>query len=46
MIETEFFILNAEQFREYSQLADAEGVSLDYYLSEFCDVEGPYITCD
>ena len=41
MIETQFFILDAEQFQEYSQLADEAGVSLDYYLSEFCDVEGP-----
>ena len=41
MIETEFFILNEEQFQEYSQLADEVGVSLDYYLTEFCDVEGP-----
>jgi len=46
MIETQFFILDAEQFQEYSTLADEVGVSLDYYLSEFCDVEGPYITCD
>jgi hypothetical protein len=44
MIETNFFILDAEQFQEYSQLADEVGVSLDYYLSEFCDVEGPYVT--
>jgi len=41
MIETQFFVLDAAQFEEYSQLADAEGVTLDYYLSEFCDVEGP-----
>jgi hypothetical protein len=46
MIETEFFILDAEQFQEYSQLADEVGVSLDYYLSEFCDVEGPDIMVD
>jgi len=41
MIETQFFILDAEQFQEYSQLAAIEGVSIDYYLSEFCDVIGP-----
>ena len=41
MIETEFFLLNEEQFTEYSTLADEAGVSIDYYLSEFCDVIGP-----
>jgi hypothetical protein len=41
MIETEFFLLNEEQFAEYSTLADEAGVSIDYYLSEFCDVIGP-----
>ena len=43
MIETQFFILDAAQFQEYTQLADEIGVSLDYYLSEFCDVIGPDI---
>ena len=46
MIETEFFILDAQQFQEYSQLADGVGVSIDYYLSEFCDVEGPDVMVD
>jgi len=46
MIETEFFILTEEQFQEYSQLANDEGVTLDYYLSEFCDVQGPNITIE
>jgi hypothetical protein len=41
MIETEFFLLNEEQFNEYSTLADEAGVNIDYYLSEFCDVIGP-----
>jgi hypothetical protein len=41
MIETEFFLLNEEQFNEYSTLADEAGVSIDYYLSEFCEVIGP-----
>ena len=44
MIETDFFILTEEQFQEYSQLADEESVTLDYYLSEFCDVQGPTIS--
>jgi len=46
MIETEFFILTPEQFDEYTQLAAIEGVTLDYYLSEFCDVQGPEITIE
>jgi hypothetical protein len=44
MIETEFFILTVEQYVENSKLADDLGVSIDYYLSEFCEVEGPYVT--
>ena len=46
MIETQFFILDTQQFQEYSQLADSVGVTLDYYLSEFCDVIGPDIIVD
>jgi hypothetical protein len=46
MIETKFFILDATQYQKYSQLADEVGVSIDYYLSEFCDVEGPDIFVD
>ena len=41
MIETEFFILDEQQFQEYSHLADEINVTIDYYLSEFCDVIGP-----
>ena len=44
MIETEFFILTPEQYREHSQDADELGISIDYYLSEFCDVEGPTVS--
>jgi hypothetical protein len=46
VIETQFFILDVEQFQEYSQLADEIGVSIDYYLAEFCEVEGPDIYND
>jgi hypothetical protein len=46
MIETDFFILTPEQFDEYSQYAAIEGVTLDYYLSEFCSVQGPTITSE
>jgi hypothetical protein len=44
VIETEFFILTAEQYEEHVQDADELGISIDYYLSEFCDVSGPVIT--
>ena len=46
MIETQFFILTSEQYQEHSQDADELGISLDYYLSEFCDVYGPLIHTD
>lgn len=40
-IETEYYILDEEQFQEYFQLAEENNVSIDYYLDEFCDVTGP-----
>ena len=45
MIETDFFILNGEQYQEYYTVAQEVGVSLDYYLLEFCEVTGPMIDC-
>ena len=44
VIETEFFILTPEQYQEHSQDADELGISIDYYLSEFCEVQGPTIS--
>jgi len=44
MIETEFFILTPEQYQEHSKDADELGISIDYYLSEFCSVEGPTVS--
>jgi len=44
MIETDYYILNQEQFNQYNTEAQEVGVTLDYYLDEFCDVIGPYIT--
>ena len=41
MIETDFFILNGQQYQEFYTEAQNIGVSIDYYLMEFCDVEGP-----
>jgi hypothetical protein len=46
MIETDFFILSAEQYQEFYTEAQELGITLDYLLLEFCDVEGPYICVD
>ena len=41
MIETDYYILNGQQYQEFYTEAQNIGVSIDYYLMEFCDVEGP-----
>ena len=46
VIETEFFILTPEQYQQHAQDAYELGISIDYYLSEFCDVYGPLIHTD
>jgi hypothetical protein len=46
MIETDFFILTGEQYQQFNSEASELGLSIDYYLSEFCDVEGPDIYID
>ena len=46
MIETDFFILTGEQYQEFYTAAQELGISIDYYLDEFCDVIGPYIYND
>lgn len=46
MIETEFFILTQEQYDEHVKDADELGISIDYYLSEFCEVQDPTITLE
>jgi hypothetical protein len=46
MIETDFFILTPEQYHETVQEAAIEGVSVDYYLLEFCTVEGEWVTVE
>jgi hypothetical protein len=43
MIETDFFILTQEQYDEFVFDAKQFGVSVDYILLEFCDVEGEVI---
>lgn len=40
MIETDFFILNGEQYQQFYTEAQELGVTVDYYLMEWCDVEG------
>jgi len=46
MIETNFYILNQEQYQQFNTEAQQVGVTLDYYLDEFCDIEGPMVECD
>ena len=46
VIETQFFILTPEQYEEHLQDANELGISIDYYLSEFCEVQGPKITIE
>ena len=46
VIETEFFILTPEQYQEHLHDANELNVTIDYYLSEFCDVQGPLISTD
>lgn len=37
MIETEYYILGELEFLEVKSDADELGLSIDYYLMEFCD---------
>lgn len=46
MIETDFFILTSEQVNENLPEAQKLGVSLDYYLLEFCNVVGDWVVPD
>jgi hypothetical protein len=43
MIETDFFILTKEQYDSVSDSSEQLNLSVDYYLMEFCEVEGPYV---
>jgi len=40
MIETDYFILDGQQYQEFYTEATKVGVSIDYYLDEFTIVEG------
>ena len=46
MIETDFYVLSQEQYEENLQFANELGVTVDYFLLAFTDIEGPYITVD
>jgi len=40
MIETQFYVLTEEQYNQFSIEAQQLNVTVDYFLSEFCDVIG------
>jgi hypothetical protein len=40
MIETNFFILDGEQYEQFYTEAQELGVNVDHFLMEWCDVEG------
>jgi hypothetical protein len=44
MIETDFYILNQEQYDQLNTEAQSLGITLDHFLLEFCDIEGPLIS--
>lgn len=46
MIETNYHILPSELFAELSSEAKELDLNLDYYLMEFCDIEGEWVQCD
>jgi hypothetical protein len=43
MIETDFYILSQEQYDQFNSEAQELCLSIDYYLSEFCDVKGEWM---
>ena len=46
MIETNYFILNGEQYQQFYTEASELGLNIDYYLMEFCDVQGEYVVTE
>jgi hypothetical protein len=46
MIQTQFFILTSEQYETFKDESSAAGVSLDYFLLEFCHVEGDWVSVE
>lgn len=43
MIETDYFILSTQEYKKAKHDADNLGVSVDYYLSEFCTYEWEWV---
>ena len=43
MIETNFFILNGEQYQQFYTEASEHGMNIDHYLMEFTTIEGPMV---
>jgi hypothetical protein len=46
MIETNFFILTHDQYHQFNSEASELGLSVDYFLMEFCTVEGEWVTVE
>jgi hypothetical protein len=46
MIETNFFILNDQEYDWFYLKSEELGVSVDYYLLEFCMTEGSIVHYD
>ena len=46
MIETDFYILSQEQYQEFHTEAQQLGITVDHFLLEFCDIQGPLISCN
>jgi hypothetical protein len=46
VIETDFFILTHDQYHQFNSEASELGLSIDYYLSEFMDIDGPWVITD
>ena len=45
MIETKFFLLTPECHQEFTNDAKQLGITLDHYLLEFTEIEGPDFVC-
>ena len=45
MIETNYYILTGEQYQQFYTEAQKIGVTIDHFLLEFCDIEGPDVVC-
>jgi len=46
MIETDFYILSRQQYEENLQFAQELGITIDHFLLEWCDIQGPLVQTD